>query len=235
MSSEDRKTGGVSTVPAPRRVPQKRPGQKGGKRDENRKARIKSLTQGALGLMLAQGIESVTVDEIVKTAGMAKGSFYRYFEGKPELIEAIVEPLALSLRRTLADAENNINRAENEAALLMAYAAMGAGLQQTLATFPREILLYLQECRAPRTEARAAVRDLADELAAGAVTLTDTARERGLLKGVASRVSALTVVGAVERMLFEVLSGGDLGANPQQVAITLITLIMDGLRADSPT
>lgn len=222
-----------STVPAPRRVPKKRPGQKGGKRDENRRARVESLCEGTLGLMLAKGIEPVTVDDIVKAAGMAKGSFYRYFDGKPELVGAIVEPLAQQLTEALTNAEQKIAGAANEGALLMAYATMAADMQRTLALFPRVILLYLQECRAPRTEARASVRDLADTIAEGAVRLTDLARERGLLKGVASRVSALTVVGAVERMLFEVLSGGDLGSPPPAVAMTLITLIMDGLRADS--
>jgi len=219
------------TGPQPRHVPDKRPGQKGGKRDENRKKRVRGLCEASLTLMLAKGIESVTVDEIVREAGVAKGSFYRYFKDKSELVDTLFQPLSDQLLTALREADTSIANAASDTTLMMAYAGIAQKTQGVLATYPREILLYLQECRAPRTEARAAVRDLADEVAAMALTLTDTARERGLLKPVASRVSALTVVGAVEKMLFEVLSGGDLGAPPQQVATTLITLIMKGLAA----
>ncbi|MFT3756483.1 MAG: helix-turn-helix domain-containing protein [Pseudoxanthomonas sp.] len=43
-------------------------------------------------LFLERGLEDVTIDEITREAGVAKGSFYRYFKDKEELVRALLEP-----------------------------------------------------------------------------------------------------------------------------------------------
>ena len=43
------------------------------------------LVQAARNLMLAQGYPITSVDDIVKAAGVSKGSFYHYFDSKEEL------------------------------------------------------------------------------------------------------------------------------------------------------
>jgi TetR/AcrR family transcriptional repressor of nem operon len=43
------------------------------------------LVQAARDLMLAQGYPITSVDEIIKAAGVSKGSFYHYFDSKEEL------------------------------------------------------------------------------------------------------------------------------------------------------
>ncbi len=43
------------------------------------------LIQAARDLMLVQGYPITSVDEIIKAAGVSKGSFYHYFESKEEL------------------------------------------------------------------------------------------------------------------------------------------------------
>ena len=37
--------------------------------------------------------EAVTIDEVAREAGMAKGNFYRYFRDKADLVEAVIEPV----------------------------------------------------------------------------------------------------------------------------------------------
>ena len=226
MSTESSHDGG----PTPRHVPNKRPGRQGGKRDENRKKRVRELCEASLVLMLEKGIESVTVDEIVKSAGVAKGSFYRYFKDKSELVDTIFLPVGQGIRAALHDAGEAIGAAESDAALMVAYIGIGQQMERTLTSYPREILLYLQECRAPRTPSRAPVSDLAADVSAGATKLTVIARDKGLLIRSASHVTALVVVGAIERMLFETLKGGELGMPPRQVAVSLINVVMNGLK-----
>jgi TetR/AcrR family transcriptional repressor of nem operon len=43
------------------------------------------LVQAARSLMLAQGYPITSVDDIIKAAGVSKGSFYHYFDSKEEL------------------------------------------------------------------------------------------------------------------------------------------------------
>ena len=229
MSSDLNLSSAQSADPSPPRVPSVRPGQKGGKRDENRRRRVSSLCNAGLTLMLGRGLENVTVDEIAKFAGVAKGSFYRYFQDKEELVGSVLEPLRKQLQESFDEGSRLIGGATDTESLIAAYDHIAADMQGTLLQFPREILFYLQECRGPRVAQRRPVRQLADDIAAKAIALTDVAHERGLLAPVDARVSALAVVGAAERMLFEVLSGGDLGA-PVAAAEALVRIVMDGLR-----
>lgn len=43
----------------------------------------------AEGLFLSQGVEATTINEIVETAGVAKGTFYHYFSSKNDMLEAL--------------------------------------------------------------------------------------------------------------------------------------------------
>lgn len=213
----------------PPRVPSERPGVVGGKRDANRKQRISQLCDAALGLYLEHGIGAVTVDQIVERAGVAKGSFYRYFQDQPELVATLLEPLGDAIRGAMAQAEERIAGVTDPAELPAIYLGMAAQLAASARNQQDLVRLYLQECRSPAAGARKPVRDLADEVAQRAVRLSTVARDFGLLDRSDPRVGALTVVGAVERLTFAVLSGEDVGA-VHQLPGTLISVILDGVR-----
>lgn len=55
------------------------------------------LMDKARELVLAHGIRRVSVDDIVKAASMAKGSFYHHFSGKEELMMQLVWEIYQSL------------------------------------------------------------------------------------------------------------------------------------------
>ena len=218
----------VPTAVKPGRVPGKRPGPEGGRRDENRRAKTLTLCNAALSAMLERGILFVTVDDIASAASVAKGSFYRYFDSKAQLVEAIVRPLAEELERIAARADRLIGHATDEAELLGAYRALADDLQRLLIAFPREVLLYLQESRGPAHGDRGPVGALSDRVSRFAVVLTERAHEHGLLRPVDPRVSALAVVGAAERLLYEVLTRGAV-IPPEETAQALVTIVMEGL------
>ena len=216
---------------APPRVPAMRPGKAGGKRDENRRRKVEDLCRGALTLMLEFGVEGVSVEHLAKAGGVAKGSFYRYFETKEDLARTVLTPLRQSIETSFDACAQAIEGASDDGALTEAYAGLAQGVQRVLLYHPREILLYLQECRGPSVGARVPVRELADIISRRAIELTHEAQRRGLLAAFPARISALAVVGAAERLLFELLSGGDVGV-PMDAAESLIRLIMDGLRVN---
>lgn len=208
--------------------PEKRPGPIGGKRDENRRLRAAELQDAALGLMLERGLLVVTVDDITSRAGVAKGSFYRYFDSKEHLIERLFAPLHERLDEVLAAAQLEVGGARQEFELLEAYRQLAARLQDAFVAHPREVLLYLQEARGPAQGDRRPVGLLENRVSRAAIDLTRRAHEHGLLRAVDPLVSALAVVGAAERLLYEFLTRGT-GAAASDVAQALVTLIMDGL------
>ncbi len=217
----------------PPRVPTERPGVVGGKRDANRRQRIAQLCDAALALFLERGLGAVTIDQIVDHAGVAKGSFYRYFKGQPELVETMLGPIAAPIRAAMDHAEARLAAATGPAELPAIYLALASELVGTAGRQPALLRLYLQECRSPAAGARRPVRMLADDIAERAVRLSKIARDFGLLRDSDPRVGALTVIGAVERLTFAVLTGEDVG-RVEALPATLISMILEGVRASSP-
>lgn len=219
---------------APPRVPSERPGAVGGVRDANRRRRIAQLCDAALALYLRHGIDAVTIDQIVERAGVAKGSFYRYVTDQAELVTTLLGPLADAVRTAMANAEARLGEARTPAELPAVYLAMAGELAAAATRDPELVRLYLQECRSPAAGARRPVRLLADEVAARAIRLSTVARDFGLLRDADPRVSALAVVGAVERLSFAALTGEDIG-RLDDVPREVISMLLDGVRAPAPT
>jgi len=214
----------------PPRLPAERPGPVGGKRDANRRERIAQLCDAALKLYLVHGIGSVTIDQIVDEAGVAKGSFYRYFTDQEELVATLLGPLGDALRTSMDAAESRLAAVKDPRELPAIYLTMASELAAVTGRSPDLLRLYLQECRSPAAGARRPVRTLADEVAARAVRLSTVARDFGLLRDTDPRVGALTVIGAVERLTFAVLSGEDVG-RLRDLPTTLVSMILEGVRA----
>lgn len=208
--------------------PRERPGQQGSKRAENRRHRLDALCEAGLKLFLERGVDGVTVEEIAHEAGVAKGSFYRYFRDKRELIEAILKPVDGMLDKTIVQGEQRLRQAQTQADLVSAYERLAEEITAGLLPNLDIVLLYLQEHRAPGSEDRGPLRKLAHKIFEKALASTEAAHHHGLLRAFPPAISTHIVLGAVERLLFSFLQGEDLG-DPKEVASALISLILDGI------
>jgi AcrR family transcriptional regulator len=218
---------------APAALPAKRPGRPGGQRDRNRRSKVQSLSDAALALFLARGIEGTRIDEITAAAGVAKGSFYRYFSDKAQLVATLFEPLAAAVTGVLDRAERDIENATARDALVAAYTHLGLELGRLLTVHTAVVRLYLQEKRAPAVGARLSVAQLARQIEVRAEALSLCARQRGLLRASPPpRISTLAVIGAAEALLHAHLGGADLGVTAEVPAM-LTSIVMDGMRPRS--
>ena len=207
----------------------RRPGRSGGPRDTNRRERIKSLIDAALRLFLERGIDAVTIDDITQATGVAKGTFYRYFADKGALVDALMTPARSEILSGLETCQRALQRARDVEAMFEAYRAVGAILAGFMLTHPGVVRLYLQENRGPANGARLKVVELSNQIARLAVRITEKAHSHGLLRPIHPAVSALAVVGAVERLLLAVLREEPVG-NPLEIPDALTTIVLDGLR-----
>lgn len=212
----------------PRYPPLERPGPPGGKRDRNRRARTAALAEAGLALFLEHGVEAVTVDDIARRAGVAKGSFYRYFRDKEDLVDALVKPTAARLLGAMEVAAKALGEA-GAPGLVGVYLKLGQELTAVLTEHPDVVRLYLQESRSPATGPRRALVRLGEELGRRAVRLTEIATEAGLLRPIHPSLTALAVVGAAERLLLGHLRG-EHDAPAAEVARALVTMVLDGMR-----
>ncbi|UCH29108.1 MAG: helix-turn-helix transcriptional regulator [Myxococcales bacterium] len=214
----------------PRRAgPMERPGAVGGKRDLNRRKRVQDLVDAGLNLFLERGIEAVTIDEVAREAGMAKGNFYRYFRDKADLVEAVIEPVAQTTRAALDECHQKLRQVNGHKEAATAYAELGNRLVGAMAMYPDSMCLYLQERRAPATTARQAISDLASDLDGRAMALSQVAADQKLVVVSDPRVSALAVLGAVEALALASVRN-QVQMDPVETTKGLISLVLEGLR-----
>jgi AcrR family transcriptional regulator len=215
--------------PLPPQVPGERPGPVGGKRDANRRARTQGLLDAAQRLFLEGGIENVSIDDITREAQVAKGSFYRYFADKEELVRALLAPSRERVLGAFERAERKLQGAGGPPQVRSAYMRLARELAAVLMGDPDTVRLYLQESRAAGVNARLPLRELEREVAAAARRLTDVAFSHGLIRRVHPQVSTLTVIGAAERLLHAYFSG-DLEVDPMTAMQNLVAIVLDGVR-----
>ncbi len=213
----------------PSKVPSERPGQPGGRRDTNRRERTKALSDAALELFLEHGIEVVTIEDITSRAGVAKGSFYRYFDDKVAIVESIFVPVHDAVVDSFDKSLAALNEAKDQAAAAAAYEVLAEGLVGLILHHGDAALLYLHENRGPARGARAPVIRIAELLSERAIAHTAAARAHGLLKPYPAELSTLAVIGAAERILYAALSG-QLQTEALEAPGLLISLVLDGIR-----
>ena len=214
----------------PRRAgPIERPGAFGGKRDINRRKRVQDLIEAGLSLFLERGIEAVTIDEVAREAGMAKGNFYRYFRDKADLVEAVIEPVASTTREAVQACNARLREADGRVDAVAAYEELGNRLIGALAMHPDAMCLYLQERRAPATTARQAISDLATDLDDRAMALSQVAADRQLVAISDPRVSAIAVLGAVEALALASVRN-QVQMDPIETTKSLISIVLEGLQ-----
>jgi AcrR family transcriptional regulator len=223
------KTKAISKVPEPPRVPAQRPGHEGGKRDRNRRQKIREVCDAALDLFLEDGIRAVTIDEIVARAGIGKGSFYHYFKDKEELVATMLAPFSTVFESALDTCEEKLRAASTPPELAAAFLELASTAGSVVSDEPKLTLLFLQESRGPAKGARRPARELADRITDRAIALSEVARHHGLLRNMDPRVGTLITFGAGERLIFEHLSRGNIG-DPAAATAMLVNVVLDGFR-----
>ena len=104
---------------------------------ENKKIKENNLLQAAFNLFTKEDITNVSVNDIVKNAGVAKGTFYLYFKDKYDLRDKLIAHKACQLfddaHKQLEGAE--INSLEEEILFLTDYIIDRFQKQQSLLKF----------------------------------------------------------------------------------------------------
>lgn len=186
-----------------------------GRREANKAKKRAALLEAGLQLFQTQGFDRASIEQIAAEAGVARGTFYLYFEDKTALFHAVVDRFFDPLMQVFDSVQLALEQAETPEACLAAYQVMAAQLAITGLTHRDEVLLVFREMRGQSLPGlRRRERDLIDRI----TDLTQFAMDRGLLRQGDARLASLVILGGIERLYFEVLAGElDLGA-PQDLA-----------------
>lgn len=88
---------------------------------ERQRIRAALLTHGR-ALLSAHGIRKVSVDDLVKAAGIAKGSFYAFFASKEELFFTVFEEFEADYQQSLLNSITATGAPVERISRFMAYA-----------------------------------------------------------------------------------------------------------------
>lgn len=96
--------------------------QRTGKRERTRAA----LLDAAIGVIAEHGTEFACIDETVQRAGMARGTFYNYFETRDHLLQAVAQRMVELVDERVADhLDLRWNAATQVACMVAGFIEMG--------------------------------------------------------------------------------------------------------------
>lgn len=198
-----------------------------GRREDNKAKKRADLEAAALRLFLGQGYFGTSIEQVAAEAGVARGTFYLYFDDKDALFRALVGEALDPTIDALVDARAALDAAQNAAQSAAAYEELGRALVGTVLEHPEATLLFYREQRTPGPIGDW-LRTRGAQMDAFVADLVRSLTERGLVRAVDPRFAALAIVGAIDRLVYAWLSGADLG-DPAQIAHDVVRLFGEGL------
>lgn len=153
-----------------------------------RRARTQTrIVSAAMRVFAAKGPEAAVIDDVVREAGIARGTFYNYYTRTDELLlavsTALEDALIRSIREVIAPLEPGVERVASGVRLWLAWAQgdpIGCGF------------VVRSRFRGPLVEKQLA-SDLRDGMVAGDIAVSSVAVGRDLIVG--------TVLEAMQRLL----------------------------------
>jgi TetR/AcrR family fatty acid metabolism transcriptional regulator len=194
-----------------------------------RVARRSRILEAALRVFARSGFHVASVDDIVREAGVARGTFYLYFPSKQELLGALLDELTTDLEGTIRRVDLSpgapspmdqllanvvgllaLTRARPEMLQILLWESIGIdeALDRKLDSFHRRMFSLMQ-------------RSL------------NLGVEMGLVRACDTTVVARLLVGSVKELMFSLLVRGDLRDAPlEDLGRELLSFCMRGILSD---
>jgi AcrR family transcriptional regulator len=193
----------------------------GGRRmDEAVKLRI---VKEAAALFNAKGYRTVTLSELAARLGMSKKTLYQYFSGKEEIAAAVLEGAMTAIAGAIA---GQMKRDGDPLRLL----------QEAFAGIKRELTklhpLFLEQIQIHAPALWERLESFRSRQLAFIEELLTRAQAAGLIRDVNPRLAAAVMLESIQRMVRPDFAARH-GVTPLEVADTLFTLFLEGLRVKS--
>ena len=74
-----------------------------GARESNKTKNRQAIIQAGIRIFIDKGVSETTVRDIIRSTGLASGTFYNYFNSKEEVLVAIFDDFAKEIGKTVRD------------------------------------------------------------------------------------------------------------------------------------
>jgi AcrR family transcriptional regulator len=194
---------------------------------ESREARRGQIKDSALGVFSERGYHQTSVSDLVDAAGVARGTFYLYFDGKEAIFLELLEDLTTHLRENIVgiDATRGVATIEQQ-------------LHQTVVRILRTAVenrpltrIIFREAVGLHAAVDARLRAFDDQLYGFVAASLRLGAQLGALRAVDAEVGAVAVVGALREIVHRYVVREDAAFDLDAVASALIDHHLRGLLA----
>jgi AcrR family transcriptional regulator len=167
--------------------------------------RIDDLMAAAADLFIAKGIDVTTVDDIVAKAGVAKGTFYHYFDTKADVIVALRDRFAAEFI-TRADTAVAACPPDDHPRRLSAW--LSGAVETYLARYELHDIVFHDFTHSQRRSREK------DAVIAQLVTLLDDGRRVGVWRFRSARAAALIIFDGMHGVVDDAIASGQHDPKP---------------------
>jgi AcrR family transcriptional regulator len=150
------------------------------------------------------GFHATRIEDIIKVAGVGKGTFYLYFKNKEDVVLAIIEDFVNEIESTLSWVHLNIEDVHSLRTLFLEEAAK---LTETFTKNQEAARLIFREGRAVNREIEKIINGHINKVINASRETYEFALTIGILENINASVSAMAVVGGVSQIYFQWLEG----------------------------
>ena len=180
------------------------------RREQKKAEKRDRIEKTALDLFLEQGFDRASIEQVISGADIARGTFYLYYPDKLSLFQAIQNRWLKPTIVFLEQVHQQLLKAKSSEECIAIYQSMAQNMTIIGLSNVSEILLGLRELRANHDAGRW-MREQEIDIQSITTNLTQVAADQGLVNAENAQLSSLLIIGAVERIVFEALTGTPLG------------------------
>lgn len=177
-----------------------------------------------------RGYHETTVEDITRAAGVAKGTFYLYFQEKREIFLAIIRDL-LDTVKAIGTSVSDLAPSDHPLAFMQRAEAAALRLMEIFADNRALARLAYRESMGMDPGLEAMIRDFYRETAEIEARNIRTGQQIGLLRACDPHVVAYAHIGMIERVLLTHLEAPELFPEPRELIRQMMQLAYEGLRA----
>jgi AcrR family transcriptional regulator len=195
---------------------------------ESRERRAQILGHAAR-LFGDRGYHDTSIAEIIAAAGVARGTFYLYFESKRGIFEELLRGLVASILDTIRDVDTSSGAPSARSQLL-------DNITRVLSLLADErhmLAILLKSSAGVDKEFDAMLRDFYAEVARAMESSLTRGQEMGLVRRCDTRIAAIVALGAFKEVLRDMLENGEgIATAPEALAAEVLEVFSKGVLVD---
>lgn len=198
---------------------------------ETREARRAQIKETALRVFSERGFHQTSVSDLVDAAGVARGTFYLYFDGKDAIFLELLADLTTHLRANIVGINAKAGLANMERQL---HATVVRILRTVVDNRPLTRIIF-REAVGLHAAVDARLRAFDDELYGFVARSLGLGVALGTLRAVDAEVAALAVIGSLREVVHRYVVRADApeGFDAEAVATALLDHHLRGLLSDA--